>query len=165
MNTKKLHSKKALLFLLLAVAGLAKAQQCGDFQQTWPMPGAEWTYCLYTELGDCSAKETWRVTGDSVVEYHNYNVIQPVDLLGHAVPNSGKILLTRYSNDTVYRFVNNREYVYFIFNLNEGDVFTTFRSAGWGTNGIPNYGNDSTCSSLKPLLVTSKKRSNLKDLC
>lgn len=39
MNTKKLHSKKALLFLLLAVAGLAKAQNNG-----FAPIGAKWYY-------------------------------------------------------------------------------------------------------------------------
>lgn len=129
--------------------------------KTWPMPGAKWTYCLFTELGDCYATETWQVTGDSVSETRKYSKIQPVDSCGIVIPNSGKMLVTRYSNDTVYRLVNGREYVYFVFNLNVGDLFTTFRSAGWGINGVLNYGNDSTCSSLKPLLVTQKREIEL----
>lgn len=149
--------KVEVLLMLLAVVSVGKAQ----YQQTWPMQGAEWTYCLYTELGDCYACETWRVTNDSVIETRKYNIIQPVDSFGFAVPNSGKMLLTRFANDTVYRFVNGREYVFFIFNINEGDIFTTFRSAGWGANGVPNYGNDSTCSATKPILVTEKKRTEL----
>lgn len=146
---------KVFLLLLLAVTGAAKAQT-----KTWPMPGAEWTYCLYAN-GDAYAKEVWRVTSDSLIGNRVYNVIQPVDSLGYSIANSGKILLTRCENNVVYRYVNNKEYLFFPLDLEEGDVFTTFRSAGWGANGVLNYGNDSTCCSLKPLLVTEKKEVEL----
>ena len=144
---------------MLAVAGMARAQS----SKTWPMPGAEWTYCLYAN-GDAYAKEVWRVTSDSLIGNRIYDVIQPVDSLGHPIPNFGKMLLTRSENNTVYRYVNNKEYLFFPLDLNEGDVFTTFRSAGWGANGVFNYGNDSTCCSLKPLLVTGKKEVELEGL-
>ena len=152
------RNKKGLIVLLIlfAFTGIVGAQT-----KTWPMPGAEWTYCLYSNSGDAYAKEVWRVTNDSLIGNRIYDVIQPVDSLGHPVPNSGKMLLTRCENNTVYRYVNNKEYLFFPLDLNEGDVFTTFRSAGWGANGVPNYGNDSTCSSLKPLLVIEKKEVEL----
>ncbi|MDD3743244.1 MAG: T9SS type A sorting domain-containing protein, partial [Lentimicrobiaceae bacterium] len=55
-------------------------------------------------------------------------------------------LFTRFSNDTVYRYVNNREYLYFNFNSEVGDVYTTFRSAGH------NYTwNDSACTAVLPI--------------
>ena len=154
---RQLHTTtcKVFLLLLLAVTGRAGAQT-----KTWPMPGAEWTYCLYAN-GDAYAKEVWRVTSDSLIGNRVYNVIQPVDSLGYPIANSGKILLTRCENNVVYRYVNNKEYLFFPLDLEEGDVFTTFRSAGWGANGVLNYGNDSTCCSLKPLLVTEKKEVEL----
>lgn len=154
---RQLHTTtcKVFLLLLLAVAGRAGAQT-----KTWPMPGAEWTYCLYAN-GDAYAKEVWRVTSDSLIGNSVYDVIQPVDSLGHPIPNYGKMLLTRCENNKVYRYVNNKEYLFFPLDLEEGDVFTTFRSAGWGENGVLNYGNDSTCSSLKPLSVTGKKEVEL----
>ena len=139
--------KVITLLLLLAVAGRTAAQT-----KTWPMPGAEWTYCLYAN-GDAYAKEVWRVTNDSLIGNRIYDVIQPVDSLGHPIPNYGKMLLTRCESNKVYRYVNNKEYLFFPLDLNDDDVFTTFRSAGWGANGALNYGNDSTCCSLKPLLV------------
>lgn len=144
-----------LIILLLTAAGVAGAQT-----KTWPMSGAEWTYCLYAN-GDAYAKEVWRVTSDSLIGNSVYDVIQPVDSLGHPIPNYGKMLLTRCENNKVYRYVNNKEYLFFPLDLEEGDVFTTFRSAGWGENGVPNYGNDSACCSLKPLLVTGKKEVEL----
>ncbi len=156
MNKLRNNKDLALLLILLAITGMAGAQT-----KTWPMPGAEWTYCLLTTGGDAYAKEVWRVTGDSLIGYNVYNVIQPVDTLGCPIANSGKMLITRCESNRVYRFVNNKEYLYFPLDLNEGDVFTTFRSAGWGANGVPNYGNDSTCSSLKPLLVTEIKEVEL----
>lgn len=162
MRNNKLK-QKALLLLLLMAAGVNGIGQdkTPSKNDAWPAQGAKWTYCLFTELGDCYATETWQVTGDSVSETRKYSKIQPVDSCGIVIPNSGKMLVTRYSNDTVYRLVNGREYVYFVFNLNVGDLFTTFRSAGWGINGVLNYGNDSTCSSLKPLLVTQKREIEL----
>lgn len=162
MRNNKLK-QKALLLLLLLAAGVNGIGQdnASPKNEAWPAQGAKWTYCLFTELGDCYATETWQVTGDSVSETRKYSKIQPVDSCGIVIPNSGKMLVTRYSNDTVYRLVNGREYVYFVFNLNVGDLFTTFRSAGWGINGVLNYGNDSTCSSLKPLLVTQKREIEL----
>ena len=156
MNGFKNKKSAAILLILLALTGIVEAQT-----KTWPMPGAEWTYCLYSNSGDAYAKEVWRVTNDSLIGNRIYDVIQPVDSLGNPVPNSRKILLTRCENNTVYRYVNNKEYLFFPLDLNEGDVFTTFRSAGWGATGVPNYGNDSTCSSLKPLLVTEKKEVEL----
>lgn len=156
MNRSQHRKSIIVLLLVLAVAGMARAQS----SKTWPMPGAEWTYCLYAN-GDAYAKEVWRVTSDSLIGNRIYDVIQPVDSLGHPIPNFGKMLLTRCENNTVYRYVNNKEYLYFPLDLNEGNVFTTFRSAGWGVNGTLNYGNDSTCSSLKPLLVAGKKEVEL----
>ena len=144
--------KKAFIFIATMLAA-----SLGSFaQQTWPMPSAEWTYCLYSELGVCYASEVWRVTGDSLIGNKTYDVIQPVDSVGHPAANAGKMLLSRYENDTVYRFVNGKEYVFFPFNLAEGDVYTTFRSAGWGIDGTANYANDSTCTSCRPLKVLQK---------
>ena len=158
MNSSR-HTKSVIfLLLLLAAVGVAGAQT-----KTWPIPGAEWTYCLYAD-GDAYAKEVWRVTSDSLIGDRVYNVIQPVDSIGHPIVNSRKMLLTRCESNKVYRYVNNKEYLFFPLDLNEGDVFTTFRSAGWGANGVLNYGNDSTCCSLKPLLVTEKKEMELEGL-
>lgn len=156
MNKFKNRKSIPILLILLAMTSMAGAQT-----KTWPMPGAEWTYCLLTPGGDAFAREVWRVTGDSLLDNLVYKVIQPVDSLGHPVANSRKMLLTRCENNAVYRYVNNKDYLFFPLDLDEGDVFTTFRSAGWGANGVPNYGNDSTCSSLKPLLVTEKKEVEL----
>lgn len=144
--------KKTFIFITTMLA----ASLGSLAQQTWPMPGAEWTYCLYSELGECYAEEVWRVTGDSLIGNKAYDVIQPVDSEGHPAANTGKMLLSRYENDTVYRFVNGKEYVFFSFNLTEGDVYTTFRSAGWGIDGTAHYANDSTCTSQRPLKVIRK---------
>ena len=72
---RQLHTTtcKVFLLLLLAVAGRPGAQT-----KTWPMPGAEWIYCLYAN-GDAYAKEVWRVTSDSLIGNSVYDVIQPVD--------------------------------------------------------------------------------------
>ena len=166
---RTLHTTKQkamLLAMLLVAAGAAMGQNEEPLSprpkiEAWPMPGAKWTYCLYTELGEPYDKEVWQITGDSLIGNKVYNIIHPIDSTGQPVSNSGKTLLTRYENDTVYRYVNDKEYLFFSFGLSESDVFTTFRSAGWGANGVLNYGNDSACCSAKPLLVMQKREVEL----
>ena len=154
--------QKALLLLLLVAAGNGIGQhKTPSKNDAWPEQGAQWTYCLYTELGEVYGKEVWQTTGDSLIGNKIYNIIQPVDSIGQPLSNSRKMLLSRYENNRVFRYVNDKEYLFFSFDLNESDVFTTFRSAGWGANGVPNYGNDSACCSMKPLLVVQKQEVEL----
>ena len=158
----KLKQKAFLLLLLLAAAVNGIGQHKTPSKNVaWPVQGAQWTFCLYTELGEAYGKEVWQTTGDSLIGNNIYNIIQPVDSIGQPLFNSRKMLLTRYENNKVFRYVNNKEYLFFSFGLNERDVFATFRSAGWGANGVPNYGIDSACCSVKPLLVVQKQEVEL----
>ena len=157
------HMKQKVLLLLLLVAAVNGIGQdkTPSKNDAWPVQGAKWTYCLFTELGEAYDKEVWQVTGDSIIGNNIYNIIQPIDSIGQPLSNSRKMLLTRYENNRVFRYVNDKEYLFFSFDINETDVFTTFRSAGWGANGVPNYGNDSACCSMKPLLVVQKQEVEL----
>ncbi|MCF8334377.1 MAG: T9SS type A sorting domain-containing protein [Bacteroidales bacterium] len=126
------------VLLLFLISGLKAASA-----QTWPMPGAHWTYCI--TLGPSPAGSTeMTVTGDTVINGYTYNIIEHLD------NNENKILYTRYSNDTVYRFVNEQEYIFFTYNLDVGDIYTTFRS-------LPTNWSDSTCSSTMPLKVINSE--------
>lgn len=121
--------------------------------QTWPMPGSVWRYCLTDWSGQPSGYLELGVVGDTILSGKSYKIIT---YIGQAKePDEGSehpmTLYTRYNNDTVYRFVNNREYLYFTYNLNVGDVFTTYRTAGFY-----NW-NDSACSSVLPLKVIEKE--------
>lgn len=147
---------KVLFLLLLAVTGLAQAQDKQASELIWPQADAKWSYCLIGQNGEPFDKETWGVKGDSLIDGKRYDII---GLLDEKKASIKPDLLTRCHNDTVFRYVNNKEYPYFKFDMEIGDVFTTFRSAGW-----MNSWNDSTCSSVLPLRVIEKETLNINDV-
>lgn len=129
-----------LVLLLFFISGLKAASA-----QTWPMPGAKWKYCIFAP-GPVGFN-TMEYTRDTLIQGKTYNIIEHTDV------DNGGILYTRYSNDTVYRWVKGKEYLYFTYNLEVGDLYTTYRSKGinlfsWS---------DTACSSKLPLKVTEKK--------
>jgi len=132
------------------------------FSQIWPSPGAKWTYCLTGWNGMPAGEEMFGVTGDTIISGKLYSIIQPISLTKkNLVVNNDSVrtLYTRFVNDTVYRFVNNEEYLFFTFNLSVGDVFSTFRTAGWNSNW-----EDSACSSVLPLKVIEESEVELDGL-
>ena len=111
-----------------------------SFALTWPMPGAHWEYCrggLGTDF------RIFEYTRDTLINSVNYQVIERVNV--SIYPDPGAVY-TRYSNDTVYRYVQNQDYPLFIFNAQLGDVYTTFRTD-------LDVFSDSTCRSILPLNV------------
>jgi len=121
------------------------------FTQSWPGNGAQWTYCLTGWNGAPAGEEVMQVTGDTLLDGSHYDILSFIDTSKFVHQNKDftqRTLYTRYSNDTVYRYVNNREYVFFTFNLKIGDVFSTFRTAGWNS-----HWEDSACISTLPLKV------------
>jgi len=119
--------------------------------QNWPQQGATWRYCITNWAGSPAAFVEFGVTQDTVIAGKTWHMIQQTaDEHGPVIvpPDHPRTLFTRYENDTVFRWVNNQEYLFFTHNLEVGDVFTTFRSAGNG-----GYWNDSACSSRLPLEV------------
>jgi|GEM_PF-870115 len=128
------------LFTLWLNAPEAKAQ-------TWPMPGATWEYCITGWGGMPAGHLMLGINGDTLINNRTYTIISRLDDSVTAKEDSPLFTLyTRFSNDTVYRYVNNREYLYFNFNSNTGDVYTTFRSAGFSNNW-----SDSACTSVLPI--------------
>jgi hypothetical protein len=139
-----------LITLLLAGTQICFSQQYKPlpdtatkmaFTRSWPVNGAQWTYCLTGWNGLPAGEEVMQVTGDTLLDGSHYYILGFKDF-------SQRTLYTRFSNDTVYRYVNNREYVFFTFNLKLGDVFSTFRTAGWNY-----HWEDSSCISTLPLKV------------
>lgn len=112
----------------------------GSFAQTWPMPGAHWEYC---RGGVGLDFRIFEYTRDTLINSVNYQVIEQVNV--SLSPNPGAVY-TRYSNDTVYRYVNNQDYPLFIFNAQTGDLYTTFRT---------DYSvfADSSCRSILPVKI------------
>lgn len=108
--------------------------------QTWPMPGAHWEYCrggLGTDF------RVFEYTRDTLINSTNYQVIEQVNVT--AFPNVGAVY-TRYSNDTVYRYVQSQEYPFMIFNAQLEEVYSTFRTDF-------DVFSDSTCRSILPVKV------------
>jgi len=133
----------ALSFFLLFKSSLI-------FAQTWPMPGANWQYCMLDWTGSPAGYVELSYTGDTLIENIAYNIIQVVDAKmeeSNFVLNP-KSIFTRYANDTVFRYVNDRDYLFFTFNINLGSTYSTFRSTGAGVNW-----SDSACISTMNLLV------------
>lgn len=84
----------------------------GSFAQTWPMPGAQWQYCRW------SSYLNFAYTKDTIINNSNYQVIEHTNTSSF---NLG-VIYTRYSNDTVYRYVHSKEYPFLIFNAAIADV-------------------------------------------
>lgn len=143
----KIHLTLILLLLLILFSNTV-------FTQTWPMSGAKWTYCLTGWNGMPAGEEIFSVTGDTVISGKIYSIIS-----NENISTDNRKLVTRFSNDTVYRWVNNRDYKFFTFNLNVTDVFSTFRTAGWN-----NHWEDSACSSILPLKVIEESEIELEGL-
>ena len=143
-----------LFFISLICLFTVKAQNKVTSERIWPQSGAKWSYCVFGWGGEPVAKQTWGVKGDSLINGVRYEIIGMLD--GNR-DLAKPILLTRCHNDTVFRYVNDKEYPYFKFDLDIGDVFTTFRSAGLSYN----TWNDSACSSKLPLLVYEKGTLNI----
>lgn len=153
-------SKKVVfpfLLFLFAFQFFAKAQT------TWPMPGAKWRYCSYGFMMSPSDKTgsyiEFAYTKDTLINDTTYQVIRATGgkTLGNVytrtlvdwIPPTDNSLthFTRYSNDTVYKRVYNKEYVFMVFNANLGSVFNNFRQK-------TGLFNDSACTAKMPLRVT-----------
>jgi len=140
MPFKRFILIKAIFFSIFIIGLFSNA-----FSQIWPMPGAQWTYCLSANGGP-AGEILIKVTGDTIIDSKSYSIIEHIENKSSNDVHPFRTLFTRYENDTIYRFVNNQEYLYFTYNLEIGDVFTTYRSSGW-------MWNDTTCSSILPLKV------------
>ncbi|NLO52451.1 MAG: T9SS type A sorting domain-containing protein [Bacteroidales bacterium] len=119
--------------------------------QSWPQEGATWRYCLRNWAGLPAAFRDFGVTQDTIIAGKTWHMIQQTaDQHGPVIvpPDHPTTLFTRYENDTVFRWVNDQDYLFFTYNLEVGDVFTTFRSAGF-----TGLWNDSACTSRLPLEV------------
>lgn len=153
--------KRAVLYSLLFVFAI---QFFAKAQTTWPMPSAKWRYCSYGFM-----MSPWDKTGsyiefaytkDTLFNDTTYQVIRATGgkTLGNIytrtlvdwIPPTDNSLthFTRYSNDTVYKRVYNKEYVFMLFNANLGTVFNNFRQSN------TNLFNDSACTAKMPLRVT-----------
>jgi hypothetical protein len=108
--------------------------------QTWPVWGAHWEYC---RGGLGADTRVFEYTKDTIINSTTYQVIERLNV--PPMPYVGSVY-TRYSNDTVYRYVQSKEVLFLVFNAHLNDVYTTFR-----TN-LDSFA-DSTCNSILPVKV------------
>jgi hypothetical protein len=145
-------SKKVVfhfLLFLFAFQFFAKAQT------TWPMPGAKWRYCLigwmYSSYDKSGHYLEFSYTNDTLINGTTYQVIKNTLNFwpsGNNPVNTSMVHLTRFSNDTVYKRVHDKDYIFLVFNAQLGDVFTSYRVKDENTF------NDSACTAKMPLRVT-----------
>lgn len=133
--------KKYFTFLLLFISTFGYSQQ-------WPAQNAEWTYCngptpIEWAQMCCAGPVTWHYTSDTIINGETYNITK--NITSADLSNENGAYYTRHSNDTVYRYINNSEYLFFHFNLQLNEVFTTYRSIGGSS--------DTSCTSILPLKV------------
>lgn len=157
-------SKKVVfhfLLFLFAFHFFAKAQT------TWPMPGAKWRYCSYGFMMNPSDKtgsyKEFTYTKDTLINDTTYQVIRATggktlsnvyerSLVDWIAPTDNSLThFTRYSNDTVYKRVHNKDYIFLVFNPQVGDVFTSYR-----VSDSYNF-TDSACTAKLPLKVTASE--------
>ncbi len=153
---------KTLLFGLATTLLLTYAKT-GSAQTQWPMPGAKWKYCAIDEAGNTYGFVNYQYVKDTVINTIGHQKISRTykdlkfpwnqHLVGEIDPNSEEgvrhSIYTRCSNDTVYRYVFGKDYVFFALNPGLDDVWEGFR---------PQYGSpiDSACISTLPLKVREK---------
>ena len=129
---------KQLLFILLLIQGSLYAQH-----PVWPQPGAEWEICRSTFW----MEEEYAIT--TPIRYENDTVINSVQYqVTSRQSTNGQIMieyLTRVEQDTIFRFVNGNEYMFFTYNVLVGDTLFPLRT------GVVDYHED-TCSYTLELL-------------
>lgn len=139
--------------LLFGYIGSAQENKQSQANRTWPEPGAKWTYCVSGYYDRPGGEEKWALSGDTLINGRSWSMIKrdnQTEGQPSSIHSNDHVFYSRFSNDSIYRFVNNKEYLLFSYNLNVGDVLTTFRAAG-----VFNW-QDSACSSRLPLKVIEK---------
>jgi len=105
---------------------------------TWPKPGAVWKFCMQGDYPLFTVwSHTYAYTTDTVIGAHNYAMVQhsevnnePLAADGSSwwVPEEDMRVYFRQSGDTIYRYANGQDYVFFVQNIEVDQSFTSFRS-------------------------------------
>ncbi len=112
------------------------------------MPGAKWSYCVSDRPGN-GIIVNYAYIRDTVIDLINWQIIEKIEKSNKSIP----VLITRWSNDSVYHIVNDKKYLLFSYNVKKDDEYVIFRSGGSGIIGLPT---DSACSSKMNLKVINK---------
>ncbi len=117
--------------------------------QSWPADGAEWSYCINNVFPYYTLTHTFGYVGDTVINTLSYAVVEPIALNGMPIDecevnNSFGLcevedLTTFYrqSGDTIYRWVNDKDYIFMINGISIGESYTAFRSSPFNFTEYP----------------------------
>lgn len=127
---------KQSLFFILSLFALQAASG-----QDWPAPNSEWSYCI-DGFGGPYGTHTYIYSRDTTLNDTTYAMIRrkfahytnDEPYTDQDAFDNDNMTFLRQANDTIYRRVDNTEYVFFINGLNVGDTFTTYRSVMMNTN-------------------------------
>ena len=131
---------KRILFILLLIQGSLYAQH-----PVWPQPGAEWELCK--TIPSVIAPTIYEVSPpiryekDTLIDNKTYQITRKLK-------TNGQIMIefyTRFEQDTIFRYVNGNEYMFFTYNVAIGDTLFPLRT------GTDDY-NEDTCSVTLELL-------------
>lgn len=118
-------------FCILFFAIIAIATQA----QNWPEPGASWEYCLNPPtVWDEEGVKTFAYTTDTTINGKSYAVIRHISTndqvfeVGTEYDYDHRVYV-RTSNDTIYRNVNGTDHIFYIYGLEIGEGFSTFRTS------------------------------------
>lgn len=129
--------KKRLYFSLLFVA-LLSCPLSAQVTQSWPKANAVWKYCVQ---GDYPNFDVWLLTyaytADTLIGAHSYAMVQHTEVDGQPlaadgsswwIPEENMRSYFRQSGDTIYRHVNDHDYVFMVLGLEVNQGFSSFRS-------------------------------------
>jgi hypothetical protein len=105
----------------------------------WPQPGAEWEICRFSASPivpeNYTITPSIRYEKDTLIDNTTYQVSRKLHTNGQLVIE----YFTRFEQDTIFRYVNGNEYMFFTYNVLVGDTLFPLRT------GEADYDQD-TCS-------------------
>lgn len=131
---------KNLLLTILLFTGIFHDSFAQSNYPTWPQPGATWNICSYYPIGSPQLQDLpldLSYTKDTIINTTTYSIIDyPASYRPYRI-------LTRFSNDTIFRLVNGTEYLFFTYNVSLGDTLSLLRT------GVYDYDQDTCGNTLE----------------
>ena len=111
----------------------------------WPQPDAEWGMCRFvanpTDYDEYIVSTPIRYDKDTLINTTTYQITRKFNTFNQLEIE----YITRFNQDTIFRYVNGNEYMFFTYNVTIGDTLFPLRT------GVGDYNQD-TCSYTLELL-------------
>ena len=113
-----------LILVFISATGIAQSNY-----PDWPQPDAQWTYCCADPAFASANAHAKTVTydQDTLIDNKTYQIIY------------NNSYITRFSNDTIYRYFNNQDHLLFYYDLTVGDSFPAVRAPAYILEDTCNY--------------------------